>query len=117
MLQNTQCELSNEQWIRANKKAEMYVDTNKVKQTTTTCDDYFQYGIFKGAALSLHHLLTIILYTDNTNLCSQFTATFRRGSFYESIESVYGIIIRIHNGIINIIELKVHSSPEWILFW
>ena len=69
-------------------KAEKYIDTEKVQGSPTVFDDYLHYGIDKGKLLSLEHLLAIILYTDWSELCTNFTKTFRRHNYYQSIEFV-----------------------------
>ena len=45
-------------------------------------------SLLKGQPITLQHLLSIILYCDFSELCTVFSATYRREHVFESIESV-----------------------------
>ena len=51
-------------------------------------DKMLHYGIPTYSNISVEHILSVILYTDWTTLCTQFSATFRREHRNESLYSV-----------------------------
>lgn len=66
-----------------------YYHTYKVKSimaNNINCDDPLHYGIRNGTELSQNHILSIILYCDWSELCKQFSQTFRSMSAFEPIE-------------------------------
>ena len=74
-------------------KALLYHQTNLVKsikaQNRRIWDvDSGGYGIADGDVISIDKLIGIILYTDYTELSSNFSATFRSNSSYEPIEAI-----------------------------
>ena len=48
--------------------------------------DDLNYGILPYSLVTLEHLMAVCLYTDKTELCTAFSATFRPKYAYESIE-------------------------------
>ena len=71
-------------------KITQYINTNKAKQTifrafTSGC---MRYGVVPGSEVSFNHLLALCLYTDFSDLCTDFSKSFRRIDNYESLESV-----------------------------
>eukprot|EP01084_Bolivina_argentea_P135931 239440_1 len=76
------------------RKAVKYIsDCEKIKTLVyqyTDDDDDLHYGfpIHDSTPISLSHLLSICLYCDWSDLCTQFSSTFRKYTAYESISSV-----------------------------
>ena len=66
------------------KKAEMKLKLRESKKKTANV--YFEgvYGIAKDSPIALNHVLALLLYNNNTELCSEFSATFRRTVSSES---------------------------------
>eukprot|EP01084_Bolivina_argentea_P291447 500911_1 len=58
-----------------------------IKATTDACKS-LHYDIWETAPLLLAHLISLILYTDFTDLSRDFTSTFRTTSLYEELESI-----------------------------
>ena len=71
-------------------KAENYLNTQRVKAMKPNRLGYgmFKYGISKDAAVKLGHITSLILYTDYSAYCTEFSSSFRKISFTESFESV-----------------------------
>eukprot|EP01084_Bolivina_argentea_P208979 356090_1 len=67
-------------------KAEGYYSTQRVKKTKAEYNFYDHITI--GCHISIKHLMSIILYCDWSDLSTDFTGTFRRNSFLETLESV-----------------------------
>eukprot|EP01084_Bolivina_argentea_P017368 32455_1 len=60
-------------------KAQTFKNQSKfVKNIKCTYDDYSYYGIKHRSLLSLHHVLSVILYCDLDNLSFNFSSTFRK---------------------------------------
>ena len=87
IIYNNQMALTVKQYKLSLKKAENFDHCVMVKSMQTRCIDYLEYGVNKGSVLSMDHLLSIVFYTDWTELSATFTSTFRRRSFYESLSS------------------------------
>ena len=69
-------------------KANEYHSTDLVK--SIECNRYSipaGYGISKEDVISVDRLASIILYTDYSNLSSQFTSTFRKSNTFEPIQA------------------------------
>ena len=60
-----------------------YNDTMIVRTMINMSDHYTKYGYPKGTRIGLDNLLSIVLYTDFTALCSDFSSTFRKRSPFE----------------------------------
>eukprot|EP01084_Bolivina_argentea_P306953 530498_1 len=48
----------------------------------------YHYGINKGEPVTIKHIMSLILYTDFSDYCSKFSASFRKLSGHESLEEV-----------------------------
>lgn len=68
-------------------KANGYINTSKVRAIKAEGPGT-HYGITNGTPLSISNLISVILYTDFTALCSDFSSTFRKVSPYETISSI-----------------------------
>eukprot|EP01084_Bolivina_argentea_P245929 411664_1 len=92
ILNNCICTLKYQQYELCLIKATEYMKTRKVKSIKAPdkwkVDEILHYGIKQNASLNSHHLLSIILYTDWTELCAQFSKTFRKTNIFESLSSV-----------------------------
>ena len=62
-----------------------YLKTKKIMGMITKWKDY-EYSIAKDKQIGFDNLLSIILYTDYTDLSANFTSTFRKKWIYESLE-------------------------------
>eukprot|EP01083_Nonionella_stella_P091421 255602_1 len=78
-------------------KVQEYLKTNSIKQMKAYNESerwkgniVLQYGIPHGSALSGRHLLSLFLYTDCTDLCTHFSATFRANKQYEALSAIKG---------------------------
>eukprot|EP01084_Bolivina_argentea_P221584 375250_1 len=69
-------------------KVQNYLYTRNVKSMKTECPFGLHYGIKNGLPLKMENILSIILYTDWSKLCTAFSQTFRLKNSYESIQSV-----------------------------
>ena len=71
-------------------KAQSYAKTKKVRsmKAGTPSNTPQHYGIKWGTPLKVDNLLSMSLYTDFTNLCSRFTATFRKIDPFETLSGV-----------------------------
>eukprot|EP01084_Bolivina_argentea_P047024 86630_1 len=67
-------------------KANVYQSKNIVKQIETRTHSIglrgIHYGIDKGSKLGFKNLISLILYTDFSDLCKDFSCTFRRTNEY-----------------------------------
>eukprot|EP01084_Bolivina_argentea_P162684 283082_1 len=68
-------------------KGEQYYQTENIKNMKTQFGKT-EYGILKGALISLSHLYSVILYCDMTKLCTHFSATFRKKDQFETLKSL-----------------------------
>eukprot|EP01084_Bolivina_argentea_P265350 449753_1 len=68
-------------------KAMQYQKTHRVKNIATWQGNDI-YDIRPGSIMSLAHLCTIILYCDFSELCTEFSSTFRRNNPFETLQSV-----------------------------
>ena len=72
-------------------KAKEYFETNRGKamKANEWCDvGLLHYDIMEGSAIQLHHILSLILYTDNSKYCSAFSSTFRKLEPTQSFSAV-----------------------------
>eukprot|EP01084_Bolivina_argentea_P196211 336384_1 len=78
-------------------KAEKFIQTEKAKSIKLSDNNYTndplkygkKYSIGYGSrAISWEHLLVIVIYCDQTDLCTEFTASFRKKTIDESLENV-----------------------------
>eukprot|EP01084_Bolivina_argentea_P300022 517223_1 len=70
-------------------KANSLITESIVKKTEPLdiCEE-FHYGIMQDSTMTIEHLLSLILYCDWSDLCTEFSSTFRKEKSYESISSV-----------------------------
>ena len=68
------------------KKATIYMETSVVKSMVAVNGE--KYGIAFGEKISLNHLISVIMYTDYTELSSDFTSTFRKQETWELLSSI-----------------------------
>ena len=71
-------------------KSNRLYQTNMAKNIETN-NDYFHQkwqDITNGSLISESHLISLILYCDCSDLCTNFSSTFRQKHVFESIESV-----------------------------
>eukprot|EP01084_Bolivina_argentea_P093077 167418_1 len=74
-------------------KAKKYIDTSKAKQITALHGnkkgvDRLHFNLPKGTKLTAKNILSIVLYTDWTNLCTEFSKTFRPMKPYHTLQMV-----------------------------
>ena len=74
-------------------KAKIYHNTNYAKSIIAKGDQVWHgrrlyYGIKPGSALTLSHIVTVVLYTDYTNLCGDFSTTFRKINPFDTLEII-----------------------------
>eukprot|EP01084_Bolivina_argentea_P054606 100136_1 len=72
-------------------KAKQYLVTDHVKRTTAADGDWMRflhYDIEKDEPLGTKHLISIILYCDWTDLCTEFSSTFRANKSFETLPSI-----------------------------
>ena len=69
-------------------KVQLLITSNKVKQMKAVPDYRIHYGIKKGTPITVNHITSLILYTDLSEYCTNFSSTFRKCGIYESIEDV-----------------------------
>eukprot|EP01084_Bolivina_argentea_P276926 472624_1 len=70
-------------------KANQLIDTAKARKTRAYfLDGIFYYDIKQGKRLRVSNLLSVILYTDWSKLCFEFSKTFRKLKMYETLSSV-----------------------------
>ena len=74
-------------------KAKEHENTRIVKETKAALGRWdgtegLHYDIKDGVPLGFPNLVSLILYTDYTELSSHFTATFRRSDLFESLKSI-----------------------------
>ena len=73
-------------------KVTQYINTKRAKRTIVRVvfapRYYLHYDIQPGAEISFNHLVALCLYTDFSNLCTDFSKSFRRIHNYESMDSV-----------------------------
>eukprot|EP01084_Bolivina_argentea_P316410 548450_1 len=75
------------QYNKKYNKLTEYMKTENAR-IATYCHDYLQYDIADGSPISKHHLLSIILYTDFSELSTDFSSTFRAIHHYEILSSI-----------------------------
>ena len=69
------------------KKVNHYINTDKVKSITSS-PDILHCKIPVYSPLTKEHLLSVILYCDWSDLCTAFSATFRRQRAYEPLKVI-----------------------------
>eukprot|EP01083_Nonionella_stella_P281065 956330_1 len=67
-------------------KAEEVILTHEASVLKADEDQFLHYDIAHGSPILLDHLISVILYCDYTDLCTAFSASFRRLQPYERIE-------------------------------
>eukprot|EP01084_Bolivina_argentea_P309420 535197_1 len=70
------------------KKANLYINTTKAKKISSRGPFKLYYDIENGTPLTISNILSLVMYTDWSDLCKAFSATFRKEKSYESINSV-----------------------------
>ena len=89
ILKNHICWLDRQQFDRAMFKSMQYVATQHCKSMKSwTMNHSLHYGIRRGLPLDADHLLSIILYSDYSKLCYEFSKTFRRIPVKESDDAL-----------------------------
>eukprot|EP01084_Bolivina_argentea_P169070 293111_1 len=90
ILNNKIYTLTLEQFKTSLTKANKSIATRKAKQLRARDFTYYtlHYQIKPGRRLRVSNLLSIILYTDWSNLCTEFSRTFRKIKVNESLSSV-----------------------------
>ena len=74
-----------------NDKAQRFMKSQKVKQTTAAGGDWMRflhYDIPEGSPLHVEHLMAVIIYCDFTELSENFSRTFRAIHPFESLFSI-----------------------------
>eukprot|EP01084_Bolivina_argentea_P234502 394798_1 len=66
----------------------LYYENTKIVKRTTAGYTGLHYNITKGTQLSLPNLVSVILYTDYSDICTHFSATFRKITVFEVIKSI-----------------------------
>eukprot|EP01084_Bolivina_argentea_P188956 325104_1 len=69
-------------------KLNYFMNTTKVKKMFSDGGDYFEYGIQTNSPITQHHLLAVILYTDYSDLCTDFSSTFRAITHLETLSAI-----------------------------
>ena len=73
-------------------KVTQYMNTMRAKKTKASKSkagiDEFKYEIQPESKITFNHLLSVCLYTDFTDLCTEFSKTFRPLNNYETLDSV-----------------------------
>ena len=93
VLNNRHLQLGVLHFNTAQQKAKEYLSTETAKRftaaATTECDEIFKmYNINPGDSLTLQHILSVILYCDNTDLSTAFSRTFRRTDALQTINEI-----------------------------
>ena len=72
------------------RKAMTYHNTSYAKsikaRSAIYCPPY--YGIRDGSIITVPHLISLILYTDYTDLCTDFSSTFRKTHTFETLDNI-----------------------------
>eukprot|EP01084_Bolivina_argentea_P043418 80008_1 len=70
-------------------KAQEYFVTQKVKEMVAEeMNPDIHYGIDEGTPIRLQNIMSVFAYCDFTELCTHFSATFRKKNFWEPLESL-----------------------------
>ncbi len=72
-------------------KANIYMRADVVKEKKARWNGTLRklhYGIDEGDSLGFNNLLSLILYTDFSSLCKDFSSTFRKTKAYETLSSI-----------------------------
>eukprot|EP01084_Bolivina_argentea_P201281 344073_1 len=92
ILNNTIHPLTLDEYNISFQKTAEYMKTEKVKQIAVkqlvTQDDPLIYNIKTGTLITLNHILSIIFYCDWSELCTEFSKTFRNATFDETISAI-----------------------------
>ena len=70
------------EWMQHLQKAQEYMETVKVKNMKSYT---YKCGIKWGEAISLSHILCVILYCDTNDLQNNFSSSFRKKNSFETI--------------------------------
>eukprot|EP01084_Bolivina_argentea_P128585 227263_1 len=90
IFENSKWQLTYNQFLKSLKKANQYINTDYARTISANeyQDRYLHYSIKPGTPLRVSNLLAIILYTDWSILCTEFSKTFRKIQFYEPMSAV-----------------------------
>ena len=91
ILHNIQYSLSTSQLNISIMKTNKLMDTNrarKIESRIFKTNDPYHYGIANLSPIRFTHLLAAVLYTDWSELCTEFSKTFRKLHKFESINMV-----------------------------
>ena len=70
-------------------KARLYIQTEMAKSKEARSGKWFpKHYDFKGTSLKIDNLISVILYTDTTELSSDFSSTFRKKHPYETLSQI-----------------------------
>ena len=86
VLNNSICRLQLYQWKITITKATFKWNKLKNKDIVNTARFWWEivYGIKKGSLITLDHIIALLLYTNWTELCTEFSATYRKSKEDES---------------------------------
>eukprot|EP01084_Bolivina_argentea_P198482 339853_1 len=76
------------QWTTTLNKAEYRLEVQMFKNMKANRFWKHAYGIKKGTSISLHHIISVLLYCNYSDLCYKFSMTYRKATKYESNKSV-----------------------------
>eukprot|EP01083_Nonionella_stella_P244118 850031_1 len=68
-------------------KVNYYINTEVVRNIKANVMYCQHYDIVEGTGLGFNNLLSLILYTDYSNLSTHFSSTFRRKTTYEALDA------------------------------
>eukprot|EP01084_Bolivina_argentea_P062115 113577_1 len=89
LLNNLQHKISKTTFDNLFFKTKKYINTQYAKQIKAADRNHLlHYEIEKNIPISFNHLMSILCYTDCTDLCNSFSSTFRAISMEESLESI-----------------------------
>ena len=88
-------DFSTKDYAEVNQKLNIYLQSNIVKKSKAFVSNEtmpravkLQYDIPSKQSISSEHILSILLYTDFSNLCTSFSKTFRALHSYEALSSI-----------------------------
>ena len=81
--------LGAEEWMKfVELKAQRFVKTKKARKMVAVRIRYMVGGLREGEAITIHHLIAVILYCNFSALCTHFSATYRKTDVFESLKSI-----------------------------